>query len=1010
MSKINLLLLSDIHFKNAYPENEGKVLTAFVNDLQETMNVDEKEYNYCIICGDLVHSGSSDVTYQNFYDKIIRKVLIYVPLKHILVTPGNHDLNRNVIEYDFEAHQKEIGDDYDESKFNEAVCDSQKLMVRKFKFFDTFCKQNLAIDSYNLASYYYTPNPHVSFFFLNSALCSCGGANGVEDIGHLKIETSVISKWVQDNDGRKKILILHHPITFLVDVCQHELMSLLRSKIDIIISGHTHYEDVENVDNGNGVRYLKVTSPQLCSTKEDQNGYSILKFVDRELEYIQYRQFSNRNNKFLPGVDFSGSNDGCRYFEKVKITVDDVVYNHLKVAFEKDMESYGQIPEWADRTLTTIPLNNVKREDEVIYDYVRILNYQQDYQIVAPEQFGSTCFARYLALKAWEEKREFWLYLNTPDIKRFGIEKALKASAAECMLAVDDIKVVVFDNWNCKNLDFQRHLNQLCKIYPKIKKVLISDVDDFVALKGLATEESYEGFCTLYMKELNTAAVRTIVHSINNSIEIGEENAVLKRLNEDIVDLNMHKVPINCIQLLLSLKNNLKKRPVNRVRLMDELLRVVFSNKGALYYQSVIDERVCKYLLGYLCELILRKKHSEFAYDLSFSEEFFITQLASFAKKEYEPSNIKLLLEILKSNQIIIENSKGRLRFRFVYWVYFFAAERMKLDDSFKEYMIIEFRVIYYPVIIEYYTGTDGARKDIIPLLVEALKQTADLVKEKVGIPDDFNPYECFKWITPEKERVATLDEISEKVQNSNLPDDLKDAAIDKSYNMIRPYNQQISQVFDEFYVNNLFLLVRSASRALRNSEFVGGELKDDLLREIMHGWKEIQNVLILLAPALAKNGYSGLGGKNFKLDDTFPEEYNQCLSEIVLMLPFNIVEWFRIDLISDKLLPILSTNIDNQDDEVLKHLTALMICAGQMENSEPVIKKYINGVHKNSFYLYSIHRCLLHYYRFRYLDRPERHSMLELIKATYAKHFLGAKEPGKETIEKAEKDIMGLL
>lgn len=1004
MSKINILLLSDIHFKNQYPENEGKVISAFLNDLKETMDAELKEFNYCIISGDLVNAGSSEVTFSNFYDNIVKKLLSYMPLSHIMAAPGNHDLNRTIVEYSFDDHQSEIGGDYDETQFNEDVKDNSKLFVRKFRFFDDFCKNRLMIEDFNLAGYFKTLNPHISIFFLNSAFCSCGGYNDIEDQGRLKVETSAVNKWIQENDGKKKILVMHHPIEHLVDDCKYELMSLLRSKIDIILSGHTHYEDIENVDNHDGVKYMKMTSAQLCSSKKDLNGYSVLTFNDRDLEQITFRQFSNRNNKFLPGIDFSGTDDGKKRFDRVDITVEDVVYNKLHIDFEKDMESYSHIPEWAERTLTNIPLSNVKRDDEQIYDYVRIINYAQNYQIVAPSQFGSTCFARYLSLKAWVERKELWLYLDTAEIKRLNIERTLKTAAAEYMMQVDNVKCVIFDNWSGNNPDFQQHLAHLMKNYPGIKYILMSDVDDITALKGLATDESYNGFCTLYMKELNTAAVRTIVHSINDKEEIGKENLVLKRLNEDLIDLNMHRIPINCIQLLLSLKNNLKKRPVNRVRLMDELLRVIFANRGSIYYQSVIDERNCKYLLGYLCELLLKKKLSENSYDMSFSEAFFVSQLVNFAKIEYEPSNIEVLLKILKYNQIIIETSQGMLKFRFIYWVYFFAAERMKMDDDFYAFMVNDFHVVYYPVIIEYYTGTDGNRKDIIPLLIQTLKDTAQLVHEKVGIPEGFNPYDGFKWITPEDKKVKTLGEISDKVQKSNLPDDIKDAATDKSYDMIRPYNQQINRVFENYYVNNLFLLVSSAARALRNSDFIGGDLKSQIFGEVLHGWKEIEYVLILLAPALAKNGYSGLGGKNFKLDDTFPKEFNSCLSEIIVMLPFNIIEWFRIDAVSDKLLPLLSDNMDNQEDDIKKHLIALLICAGQMDNCEPVIKKYINSVHKNSFYLYSTYRCLLYYYRYRYLDSPERHAMLELIKTGYAKHFLGVKEPGKEAIEKVDK------
>ena len=1006
MSMLNILLLSDIHFKNTNPENEGKVLSAFFKDLNETMDINERDFNYCIISGDLVQAGSSDVTYSNFYDVVVKKILPFVPLDHFMITPGNHDLSQDTVKYNFEDHQKEISGQYDESAFNEAVNDGKLLMVRKFKAFENFSKNNMLIEDFGLAGYSRTISPQLSFFFLNTAFCSCGGYNHIEDQGHLKVETSALNDWILKNDGKKKVLVMHHPIEHLVDDCQHEILSLLRSKIDIVLSGHTHYEIAENIDNGDGVKYLKMTSPQLFSSKGDLNGYSVMRFDERQLEEIQFRQYSGRFNKFLPGLDFSGEGSGVQRFDKINITIEDFVYKKLKNDFESGMESYDHIPVWAERTLTNIPLINSNRGEEEIYDYVRILNYVQDYQIVAPEEFGSTCLAKYLALKAWEEKHDLWLYFDTPEIKRKGLSKAIETHANTYMLKADDVKCVIFDNWNRENPIYIEHLQQLRKEYPQVKAIIISNVDGLTALKGMATDESFEGFMTLYLRELNTASMRVIVRGLNDELQIGEENLVLKRLCEDITDLNMHRTPINCLQLLLSLKNNLKKRPVNRVMLMDELIKVIFSNRDAIYYKISLDERSCKFLLGYLCELLLRSKQKDMSYDLSFNEEFFITHIVDFAKKEHDSSNVKALLEILKKNQIVVADNNGRLKFRFLYWIFFFAAWRMKTSADFWQFMVKDFQALYRPVVMEFYSGIDGERKDIVPLLIDELRNVANLVHNKIGIADDYNPYDDFKWIIQENKKIETLDEVSERVQRSNLPDNLKDAAADKTYNQIRPYNQEISQVLDKFFVRRLFDLVQSAARTLRNGEFIGGELKEQLLQEIQHGWKEIQHVLLLLSPVLAKTGYGGIGGKNFQLDDTFPEEFNACWVKIIQMLPYNIVEWFRIDMVSDRLLPILSNSLDTQKDELLRHMTALMICAGQMDGCESVIKKYISSVHKNSFYLYDLYCSMQHYYRYRYLDSSDRHSLEELIKVGYAKHYYGSKDPGKQLIAKVEVDF----
>lgn len=65
MRRICILLLSDIHFKNTSPVDEGKVIS-FFKDIKETVGSNHPNNNYCIISCDLVSAGASNYTYANF--------------------------------------------------------------------------------------------------------------------------------------------------------------------------------------------------------------------------------------------------------------------------------------------------------------------------------------------------------------------------------------------------------------------------------------------------------------------------------------------------------------------------------------------------------------------------------------------------------------------------------------------------------------------------------------------------------------------------------------------------------------------------------------------------------------------------------------------------------------------------------------------------------------------------------------------------------------------------------
>jgi len=72
-----------------------------------------------------------------------------------------------------------------------------------------------------------------------------------------------------------------------------------------------------------------------------------------------------------------------------------------------------------------------------------------------------------------------------------------------------------------------------------------------------------------------------------------------------------------------------------------------------------------------------------------------------FCEENYNTTNIPDLLQVLKENQILI-NFYGSLCFRFTYWIYYFAARRMKASEEFASYMFNKKHTLYYPEIIEF--------------------------------------------------------------------------------------------------------------------------------------------------------------------------------------------------------------------------------------------------------------------------------------------------------------------
>ncbi len=996
MKEMKLIHISDIHYAKNEPENQGLVLNSFFEDLEQQKDELDYELTHCIISGDLVNSGANDKTYEEFYENFIKRLVKYLPINNIYCTPGNHDLNRNFFAKEFDNHREKVEID-NESAFNEYVLSEDCILLNKFKPFEKFCKEKLDMPNFNLSGFSEKIIPEISIFLLNSALCSYGGYDKIDDEGLLRIETSKLNRWLNDNEGRKKIVIMHHPLEHLSSLAQRELKSMLNNGIDILINGHIHNQEILGHNNG----YVKCSSPQLFSDKRDFQGYSILTFRDSFLREISYRQWVERHRKFMIGSMFTGNESGKYIFDNDKEFQDaDFITRKLKSDLNKSMKSYSQKPEWIARVLSTAAPGSISKKDEVKLDYLDIINNPKNYQIIAAGQFGLTCYGKYLAFKAWEVKKENWLFF---DCNNWNLSRAIsdfEEYIEDFNIDDSNVKCLLFDNWDNKAKHASKILEKFRKRLVDIPIIILSNCHDSIVLKGLDSEESHEGFTQLYLKELDKCGMRGFVKHFNKVQEIADENIVLDRLNVDLIDLNIHRTPINCMQLLIAFMNNFENRPINRSKVFDNLLKVVFDNPGNLFYGNELDDDDCKLILGNFCEHLLRSKKE------IFTEKEFLELSDKFCSEEYISANTADLVQVLKENQIFVVLN-DYLCFRFTYWIYYFAARRMTLSPEFAKYMFNQRHSLYYPEIIEFYTGIDGAREDAVDLLIKEMNKLSNRVHSKIGLKEDFKPLEQLKWQVNEKAKDITQEQLEKTVKQSKLPDEIKDVVADKNYDSVKPYSQKITNFLEEYDVYNLMQLTSSASRALRNSGAIKSELKEGLATSIFKSWQEISRVIFLIAPVLAKNGFGGIGGARFELTDNFPTKYSDCLQKIIVMMPFNIMNWYKDDFFSDKLVMLYKKYLLEFPDPTVRHIIALTICSGRPEKWQESIQEYIGSIAKNSYYLGDLYGNLRMNYSTKLMQQRELKQTENLIKSCWHKHYKGSILPGRGSIAKVSDDTL---
>jgi len=611
--------------------------------------------------------------------------------------------------------------------------------------------------------------------------------------------------------------------------------------------------------------------------------------------------------------------------------------------------------------------------------------------IKAPPQFGLTSLAHYLVKEAWE-KSQLWIYLDAEKFKVHNIHNAVNNELKALGQDLKDVKCIILDSWNSYEINSFKKLKSLSDAHPDLPIYVMQTIDDSKFLNDPEHVQIDREFEMLHLLALPRTQIRKVVCEYNKAKGIGEEDVVLAKVVSDLDTLNIHRTPLNCLTLLKVSEKHFDESPVNRTNMLEMVLFVLFNLDSIPTYKIKPDLKDCEYILGRFCENLIKNGSYEF------SREKFLNDLNSFCEDKLIDLEVEVVFDVLTANNIIIKRELN-FTFRASYWIFYFAAKRMHNDKDFAEYIFSSKKYISFPEIIEFYTGIDRNRSDALKILTNDLANTAERVQSKVGLPENMNPLTLIHWKPTEDQIERVKQEISNNVINSGLPESLKDQHADRSYNQIKPYDQSIKTIFEDYSVAVLMQKIKASSRALRNSDYVEPALKRELLSEILRGWEQLSKVLFALTPVLATRGQASVEGTVFYLSGDFGNTIEDKVKMIIQVNPTNVVAMFKEDIYSSKIGPLLYDQFLKETNALKKHQLALLLIFTRPRDWKKHIEAYISSIHKNSFYLYDLVNSLRARYKFDFASVQELKEIEYLLKMGLAKHEFGDKKPGMDKI-----------
>ena len=239
----NIIHLSDLHFRQNWEENQGIVLEAFFKDLAKQIGQLDSSNVYIAFSGDVVQAGGNPELYNSFLEQFDTELnKLNIPKTHRICTPGNHDVSIGIIsKYEVE-HEGVISQGLDESKFNDYVSKRPQMLTEKFINYISFQSKfaDYGISDETITGNGWNIDDNIGVYCLNTAIFSSGGFKEIDDKKRLAIDTRSLHKWILNCKASTKILIMHHPIEWLVEWAQIEIKKILRNSFSLCLSGHFH--------------------------------------------------------------------------------------------------------------------------------------------------------------------------------------------------------------------------------------------------------------------------------------------------------------------------------------------------------------------------------------------------------------------------------------------------------------------------------------------------------------------------------------------------------------------------------------------------------------------------------------------------------------------------------------------------------------------------------------------------------------------------------------------------
>lgn len=975
--RIDIIHVSDLHYSNEKAYDIEVVLRALKSDLEELCARNIRP-SLIAFTGDVTQSAKVD-EYAGAFDLLIKHIIDPFNLyDRMLLVPGNHDADRQAVEIDQERYTKIDASISDRASVESLFSSSDFTDHLTKKFMNFFAFQN-TID--RLQRLFMSPlvdavtikGTGLGVVLVNTAAMTTTGIVR-KDSGLLLLSEQMLDAALEKVKaaGLTPMVLCHHPLRDLHEVCRDDIESLLERHNAILIHGHMHRQKTASAYTSSG-RIVSSQNAALFTKREYWNGYSILSVIPGiEHTMLEFRTYSDKQRRFVAGTDVIS---GAKFFTSLEAekfwkshpsqidqkTLREWIKGSMHPSLEKEFceATYDKsltdvfVPPTLSKLLDIRKAEPTEVSQNSI-DIPSILNGSDNIFLCSGREFGKTSLLKYLAMEMSRQSEAEYcrvpVHINYTDIKpaHNGVVRAIRMTlpadlpeniTLDMLLRCGQITLLI-DDVNPEDTKRYGLIKQFMEEYKKVRFLFCLDTSFQPIVIGFSPDLPLE-FEKVFIQAFSRSQLRTLVTKWSGK-QHDDVDQLLDRVVDHISNINVPITAVTGSIILTILGRQPDFTPINRSAVIRQFIEVLLGKHlPADILSESFDSTNKSHFLSALAKFMVLR--DEYALPVADVQKFASDYVDLYGLPQSPPVLIDAFVQAR-----ILAHRDGTIAFKYRSFAEYFIALQMSNDQEFRDHVLHEDRYLSFIQEIEYYAGF--TRDDLG--LLNKIRNRLDELGRRTSLSDNWqSKLKIYETLNVEKtSSLEILAGAQMELEEPAPSDDDRDNELEATGPRDIGDRQEIKRQTIEHDGHRFLSCIILFSRILRATELVAKPEKRSNLYSALRHWGTYSVYLFEISQLLAKKRKATINGVLYTVGFGEKLTDEELQAKLYYAIPGSINDNIRENLATDKLSPIFESALIDAPElepviiEFMRH--ALMLDIRSM-GYEKRIQKLIENLPK---------------------------------------------------------------